>query len=227
MARRGENIYYRKDQRWEGRYIVGRKMDGTPKFKSIYGHSYKEVKKRLIQLKSEYLASRQYGAALVCGNGTLSDWMGYWLDKIEKPYIKETTYQLYRRNIDNHLRPYLGELPLTEISAKHIQKMVDDLRGKLAPSTLHSVCRQLKSIFSQAVKNQLLPTSPYIGIRLPKCWKKQTKVLSTPEQIRLERTAMENGHLEYLLCLYTGLRLGELCALQYKDIDFVSNTLTV
>lgn len=56
MARHGENIYKRKDGRYEGRYVVGRKPDGKTKFGYIFGHSYMEVKARLTQKKAELLA---------------------------------------------------------------------------------------------------------------------------------------------------------------------------
>ena len=107
MARRGENIYFRKDGRWEGRYITGRKMDGKPKFRSVYGTNYSEVKKKLVILKSQQLDAGKH-AVLIYGNGSLSEWMDYWLDVIEKPYVRETTYLLYKRNIETHLKPQLG-----------------------------------------------------------------------------------------------------------------------
>lgn len=227
MARRGENIYHRRDGRWEGRCIIGRKLDGKPKFRSIYGKSYGEVKKQLVMLKSQYMNSGGEQAVLIYGNGRLSDWMEYWLDILEKPYIRPTTYTLYKRNINKHLQPWLGGYSLQELSREHIQQMVDVLRHQLAASTLHGLCRLLKNILSDAVKNRLLTESPYREIRTPKFRQKPPRVLTLAEQAGLERAAVETGGLEYLLCLYTGLRLGELCALQYGDINFASNILYV
>ena len=227
MARKGENIYHRKDGRWEGRYINGRKMDGKPKFKSIYAKTYSEVKKKLVVLKSEQMKGGEKSAVLIYGNGSLDDWMDYWLEIVEKPYIKETTYQLYGRNIEKHLHPWLGALPLRQLSNDDIQKMVNSLREKLAPSTLHGLCRQIKSILSSAVKEHLLLKSPYEEIRLPKFRQRQPRVLAESEQSRLENLTMETGNLKYLLCLYTGLRVGELCALRYEDINFEENILRV
>lgn len=227
MARRGENIYHRRDGRWEGRCIVGRKMDGRPKFHSIYGQSYSEVKKNLVLLKSEHMAQPREQAVLIYGNGSLSDWMDYWLDVIEKPYIRPTTYTLYQRNIHNHLRPHLGRYALQELSREHIQAMVDSLRQTLASSTLHGVCRLLKTILNSALKSRLIAEPPYKELKMPKCRQKQPRVLTRDEQMRLEQAALSSGGLEYLLCLHTGLRLGELCALRYQDIDFVSNVLIV
>ena len=226
MARRGENIYHRKDGRWEGRCIVGRKMDGKPRFRSIYGASYSEVKKNLVLLKSEQL-EHKHRAVLIYGNGSLSDWMDYWLDIVEKPYVQATTYTLYKRNIENHLRPRLGKYMLGDLSSQHIQAMIQALQHSLASSTLHGICRLLKAILSSAWKQGLIAECPYRDIRLPKFRQKQPRVLTTAEQARLEKAAVETDDLEFLLCLYTGLRLGELCALRYEDIDFVSNLLFV
>ena len=227
MARKGENIYHRKDGRWEGRYITGRKMNGKAKFKSVYADTYSETKKKLVVLKSEHMKAGEKPAVRIYGNGSFSDWLDYWLDIVEKPYIKETTYQLYRRNIENHLRPWLGKMPLREIVNNDLQNMVNDLREKLAPSTLHGLCRQVKSILSSAVKEHLIVISPYEEIRLPKFRQKQPRVLAESEQSRLEQLTMETGNLNYLVCLYTGLRVGELCALRYEDINFEENTLSV
>ena len=207
--------------------MTGRKIDGKPIFRSIYAVSYSEVKKKLVFFKSEYMQSAEHSAVLLYGNGSLSDWMDYWLDIIEKPYIKETTYQLYRRNIKKHLRPWLGALPLQQITDDDLQGMVNGLREKLAPSTLHGICRQVRSILSSAVKEHLIARSPYVEIRLPKFRQKKPRVLAEAEQRRLEHLSMETGNLKYLLCLYTGLRVGELCALRYEDINFEENTLMV
>ena len=226
MARRGENIYHRKDGRWEGRCIVGRKMDGKPKFRSIYGTSYSEVKRHLVLLKSEHMQRREQ-AVVIYGNGSFSDWLDYWLDVVEKPFVRSTTYTLYMRNINKHLRPWLGQYPLRELTSGHIQAMVQELQHTLAPSTVHGICRLLKAILDSALKNRLISVSPYQEIRMPKFRQKPPRVLTTAEQTRLEQAAVEAGGLEYLLCLYTGLRLGELCALRYEDIDFTSNLLRV
>lgn len=227
MAKRGENIYHRKDGRWEGRYIIGRTPDGKPKYKSVYAASYGEVKNKLIVLKSFNLP-RLRQPVLVYKNGKLSEWMDYWLDILEKPYIKITTYQLYKRNIEKHLRPLLGDILLADLEKGDIQAAVNILQKNLSSTTLHAVCRQLKSILNAAVKNDLILKSPFNEeIRLPKFKQKKPAVLTEMQQSKLESAATAYENFEYLLCLYTGIRLGELCALKYKDIDFKSCTLYV
>ncbi len=227
MARKGENIYHRKDGRWEGRYIIGRKLNKKPIFHSIYGKSYSEVKKQLVLLKSELMKEEEPSPILIYGSGTLSDWMEYWLEVLEKPYVKETTYQLYKRNIENHLTPALGTAIISKITRQDVQNAVDVLKTSLSSSTLHSVCRLLKSILDSAVKHRLILRSPYEEIRLPKYKQKAPRVLSASEQRQLEREVIQRGDIRYLVFLYTGIRLGEFCALQYQDIDFVNNVLRI
>ena len=227
MARRGENIYHRRDGRWEGRYIVGRKPDGKPRFKSVYGKNYSEVKQRLTVLKAEHIQIGNKNLVLINEEFTMSDWMDFWLNVIEKPYIKETTYQLYKRNINKHLRPILGCIALNKLHKEEIQQTVDFLKEKLSSNTLHGVCRQLKSLLNHAVKNHLLVRSPYEDIRLPKFRKRSPRVLTVEEQRKLEKEVKNGKNLEYLFCLYTGVRLGELCALRYCDIDITRGVLCI
>ena len=122
MARKGENIYFRKDGRWEGRYIKGRGMDGKAKFGSVYGKQYSEVKRKLLQIKADY-----------------------WLETQIRPFVKAGTCAGYRRNIENHILPLLGASPVKSISQEQIQAAVNTLRNRLAPSTLHGICRLLKA----------------------------------------------------------------------------------
>ena len=225
MARRGENIYHRKDGRWEGRCIVGRKPDGKPRFHSVYAKTYSEVKQKLLRMKWETMQEGE--PVLTWGKGTLSDWMDHWLEVLEKPYIKATTYQLYKKKIEKHLRPLLGKHLLAQLQKEQIQAAADQLKGTLSPSTLHGVFRLLKSILSCGVKHHLLARSPYEEIRLPRFHQRRPRVLTVGEQARVERWAMEEGGEEYLLNLYTGLRLGELCALRYRDVDLEAGSLRV
>lgn len=227
MARKGENIYKRKDGRWEGRYMTGRKENGKPRFHSIYGKTYSEVKKELIIIKSSLLTANQREAAIVYGNGCFADWMDYWLEAIERPHIRETTYLLYERDIRKHLKPLLGNIQLRELTREQIQNTADTLQKKLASSTLHGICRLLKSILESAKKNNLIIYNPYMDIRLPRFRSRKPKVLTYDEQIRLERVAVQEDALDCLIGLYTGVRLGELCALRYNKIDFQTGILWI
>ncbi|MEZ3435183.1 MAG: site-specific integrase [Lachnospiraceae bacterium] len=227
MSRKGENIYYRKDGRWEGRYIKGRKPDGRPQFGFIYGKQYGDVKKRLTLIKAELYQDSGITAPAIYGNGSLESWADYWLETHVRPHVRPETYAGYRRNLDNHICAYLGKMRLTDISQRHIQNLANGLRDKMAATTLHGICRILKSLLTSACDEGLIMQNPYRNIRLPKAKNRPPRVLTQVEQKKLETAILYNNEPEYLLCLYMGLRVGELCALRWKDIDFESNILHI
>lgn len=226
MPRKGENIYHRKDGRWEGRYIKGRKPDGTARFGFIYGKQYSEVKKKLIIVKSElYQKSECISATYNCTK--LDDWADYWLEVIIRPRVRAETYAGYRRNLNNHIHPYIGEMNIADIQPEHLQHMADTLAQKLAPSTLHGICRLMKSMFASASEKGLIRCTPYRDIRLPKARYRVPRVLTQTEQKKLEKEIFSKNEPEYLLCLYMGLRVGELCALRWEDVDFENGILHI
>ena len=90
MARKGENIYLRRDGRWEGRYIKGRKQDGKPVFGSVYARQYQEVKRRLVLIKSQLLQNPS--PVLIYRTGQAAEWMDFWLEEVARPNIRESTY---------------------------------------------------------------------------------------------------------------------------------------
>lgn len=225
MARKGENIYLRKDGRWEGRYIKGRRADGKAVFGSIYGKQYCEVKRQLIIIKSKQY--RETAQSPQQDARTFYDWGEHWLEKIIRPHIKTGTYSGYRRNLEKHIYPFLMDIMITEITSEDIQAMVNTLRPTMAPTTLHGVCRLLKSILNSAYEKGIITQNPFQNIWLPKINRKTPRVLTYQEQEKLEQQVIKTGELEYLLCLYTGLRVGELCALRWRDIDLENAVLHV
>ena len=105
MPRKGENISKRKDNRWEGRYIAGRRTDGRAKYRSIYGSSYGEVRARLLPLKTEAMKLPAEGRFF----GTFVEYAGLWFKEKTKS-IKASTRDNYERSLRNHILPALGEL---------------------------------------------------------------------------------------------------------------------
>ena len=225
MARRGENIYFRKDGRWEGRYIKSRDLNGKARFGSVYGKHYQEVKKKLVIIKSELYQSDFI--PVIHGNGSFEDWADYWLEILVSPYVKPETCAGYRRSLNKHIYPALGRMNIHEIEPRHIQDMVLALQKKLAVTTLRGICRLLKSIFNAACEKGVLFHNPYQDIRVPKAGKRPPRVLTCLEQEKLERNALTNNELEYLMCLYTGIRVGELCALRWQDVDLENSILHI
>ena len=146
MAKKGENIYLRKDGRWEGRYIKGRKADGKPIFCSIYGKSYNEVKKQLIIIKST-LYRHEDPKRIWAHSKTMADWLEYWLETLIRPNIKANTYLGYRRSIEKHIFPLMGQQEIRKLTAHTIQMAANTLAERLAPGTLHGVSTKARQTF--------------------------------------------------------------------------------
>lgn len=169
----------------------------------------------------------------------LHEYMDYWLEHQAKPYVKQSTYALYTRIIFRHLGPALGSIPLSEINEQDIrtfmqQKLSEsgrlDGNGALSEKTVREQLSLLNTIFKDASSAGLLVGNPLRNIKRPKVLNNEMRVFSTREQRKIENTVIELGGQHYLgitLCLYSGLRIGELCALRWRNINFERRTITV
>lgn len=221
MSRKGENIYKRKDGRYEGRYIKGYKANRKPCFGYVYGRKYGDVKEKLAEYKAQQAACRLVGGKI--GGGSTGEYMEYWLCSVTKPHIKPSTYSCYRGMLNRHLLPCLGAISLQELTAKQLHALKEVLQNKgLSSNTIADIFNLLASILKQAHKDGCIPVNPCGEIKIPRQRSKNRRGFSREERKRLVEAvshADEETHLEVLLPLYTGLRVGELCALQLQDID--------
>ncbi|MHC5372250.1 tyrosine-type recombinase/integrase [Enterococcus sp. LJL120] len=131
MVRKGENIYKRKDGRWEGRYISARTSSGKIRYSSIYGKKYEDVKKKLIEKKAEpEKISREASPNLKQSYKSYSSWLSFWINNIEITRVKKTTLSIYTRLIEVHISPSLGNYPLKKLSAEMITSFLVELQKK-------------------------------------------------------------------------------------------------
>lgn len=225
MARKGENIYKRKDGRWEGRYIKGRRPDGKTMYGSIYGKKYSDVKARLIPMKSAYAARKN---TTVYYYGTLWDWLVFWLEDI-KPNVKPATYASYRHKLQTYVLPELGNKQLDKLTQEDIQSLVKGMEQRgFADSSINTVYRILNNALHTAAERHYLFINPCNGVVVNKAKKKGVKSLTLSEQKALEKQALqEQSCSPVILGLYTGMRIGEISALRWEDIDFESGILSV
>ena len=225
MARRGENIYKRKDGRWEGRYVKGKRANGATWFGYVYGNRYGEVRERLNRLKIAHAPGEADSPRP--SRKRLSAWLDVWLYERIQPHVRRSTFEGYVRQIERHIKPLLGSLYLHEISEERLRGFSGQLNKKLSQSTARGIQRLLKASLKEAVAAGLLNESPYSRFRMPKAPHRPPRILTQAEQRRLEQAALSIGCIEQILPLYTGLRLGELCALKWSDVDFGARTLRV
>lgn len=227
--RTGENIYKRKDGRWEGRYKDGYKPDGSAKYSSVYGKTYSEAKAKLEERKTAKKAPQRSVNIKLC------DVALEWLEtaKIE---VKESTYALYQRNVERHIIPIVGGLKLSQVTSQRLTAFASDLlshgrcdgKGGLSSNTVQDICTLTGSILEYAKKEY----KANVSLEAPtvKVPEKEMRVLSLDEQQVLENYLFSNLDLTAIGCLlslYVGLRIGELSALKLSDFDFSNGTLRI
>lgn len=227
MSKRGENIYKRKDKRWEGRYHKGRTIDGKIKYGSIYGETYQEVKEKLYPYKIKYQTIMQLQGV---GSIPLTEWVTTWLTEFQTKW-KPATYANYRHKLTKYVVARIGDQPLNKLTQGDIQQLVEQLQAHpLSPSTIEVIIRILSNCLSHAVHKELLRNNPCQQVQLPRKTQEKVRALTRKEQKSLEREAKKTSTkqgLPVLLALQTGMRIGEIAALQWKDIDFDSKLIHV
>lgn len=165
------------------------------------------------------------------------DWIWEWL-LFKKDYIKESTYANYSNIITNHIVPELGNYLLNKLNNKIIQNFLLDKSkngrldntGGLSSKTIRDITAIIKSSLKSAIKENLIPNLSLDFIYPKITQKDKIYTLSKHSQESLTNYILENQSIKtlgILLTLYSGIRIGELCALQWKDIDFKNNILHI
>lgn len=159
------------------------------------------------------------------------DWLNEWVTYYVKPATKEIACKKYRKQIENHIAPKLGEYELEELSAPVLQRFTVELSDSgLAANTVNGIISVLKSSLKRAVILGYTNVQCTDTIVRPKAKEKQVESFTKDEQRKIERYIVESKKEKLfgiLLCLYTGLRIGELLALVWQDIDFIKGIITV
>lgn len=234
MARKGENIYKRKDKRWEGRYIKGHDLSGKARFGYVYGKTYLEVKKALIERKAD---SRDTLLNIKSGEkATLALYCEEWLT-ISRNRVKPSTYVKYRNIILHYIIPHIGPRYPQELTTLLMEQYVALLLREgsarsdkgLSPKTVHDTLCVLRAVIAY-IRKQPDSQLPEFEIVPPRCQKRQIRVLTMAEQerlIRYLRKGTDDCKFGVLLALLTGMRIGEVCALQWRDISLPDRVIHV
>lgn len=227
MARKGENIYKRKDGRWEARYVKGHELSGKIKYGSCYGKTYKEAKEKAARCKAAIINSAPLPAAN--NRRRFAFFCEEWI-QLEKGKVKESTYVKYDSVMTKHILPKLGGCFPLGINTMLVEQFKQELLGEgLSAKTVRDILTVLRSVLKYTAK-QFPGAFPTVEISYPKEPKKEVRVLSQEEQRRFVsylETDMDECKLGILLALLTGLRIGELCALRWENISLRERTLRV
>ena len=142
MPRKGENIYKRKDGRWEGRILVGHDDSGKAVYRSVYPHTYRDVRDKM--KTAPHTVTRPSTDVTVYG----------YIDKYlesPKPTLKLGTVKIYERYMQSYIKPQLENVRLDRLTTEHLQTFVNSL-SLLAPSTIKSIFSFVREGLKQAYK---------------------------------------------------------------------------
>ena len=165
-------------------------------------------------------------------------WFEEWLTHYIKPSSKQRTFEQYSRAAQIHILPYLGDIELTDLTPFVLQKFITGLTengnkrtGKgLSPNFVKTILSIVQNSLKTAHLVGYLPEYSANKIKRPKPKEKQVECFSAWEQKKIEEAALSTRKDKYrgiIICLYTGLRIGELLALTWNDIDFEKSILSV
>lgn len=215
----GHGIIQKKNGRYEARYV-----DRFGKRVSISGRDLKDVKKRYNE--AIYENDKQIN---VKGNITLDEWYKKWMNVYKFDIVRENTKRHYNTVYYKHISPYLGNFQLGSITQYQIKKIIKDLKNYgYQYETCNKVRVLLVDIFNKAMINEYVRKNPAKGISLKRNEEVDRRVLSQEEQTIFfdccKGTFYDNL---FVVAVSTGMRIGEIAALRWSDIDWNDNVIHV
>ena len=226
MANR-ENVFLRKDGRFEARYRKGRDNNGKLIYGFCYGKTYEEAREKAQRLQEGpgTLRSPERQTEL-----TFACYCNSWLIS-NRRRLKESSSAKYLADIKNHILPFFGEKLLWEITSEEMDLFIQLLlyEKSLSSKTVRNILALFHSIFIYAGRRsgQKLPE---LEIIYPRQQKKAIRILNEGEEERLMQflaAKMDLCKFGVYLALRTGLRIGEVCALRWHDISLEAHTISI
>ena len=228
MARKGENIYKRKDGRWEARYIKSHDLSGKSQYGYCYGKTYREAKEKAMAARLSLLnhaptqPKRDKRRFFVF----CDEWLA-----LQRSEVRGSTYVKYCTILEKHIKPRLGNcypLALSTQTVEDFKWALLDADG-LSPKTVKDVMVVLRSVVGYTAK-QFPGSFPSLEFHYPKPDKKEMSVLTVAEQRKLTSyllADLDDCKRGVLLALLTGMRLGELCVLKWENVSLTERTIRV
>ena len=213
--------------------ICGHQANGRTKYKYLYGQIYDEVRRRKYEMTARNLLSQ---TTIDNKKRTMAELLEEWLNTIQN-HVKESTMAKYQYYVRKHIIPEMGHILLSNLSSDDIEQFKNqkltagrrDKKGGLSPKTVTNMLSVLKLALAYGEEKKYL-FAGQIKIRNPRQNKPHINILTVEEQrILLEHVLNQEdtAYLGIVIALYTSLRIGEICALRWEDIDLVHDTLHV
>ena len=231
MSRKGDNVYLRKDTgKWTAKFRKGRKQDG----RIIYGYVSDATREGAIRKKDEAEKAFRLESGIARDPLLLKEIADRWLQDLTERGRKESTISSYRYDISSHIEPAFGDRLVTEIGEDELRDFFQEKLEKYAVSTVKQVRTVLNMLFRYAEKENALKLVDFDRIPIGGGTFIEARAMSRAERETLVRYLVKkypddpsNFMIAVMLMLYTGIRVGELCAVRWKDIDLAKGILKI
>ena len=214
-----KGITKRKDGRYMARFQYGGENY------TLYGSDPDKLLVQIEDLKYEV----RHGIYEKEQNITVDSWFSTWMEEYKRHQVKPTTYDLYERTYTGHIKPYIQKKKLRDIRPEHIQRILNAESKVVKRQTLTRIHVILNGLFRQAYKNGIIQKNPVERSTLPKLREDaERRVMTREEQALFMRYAKQTYYGDiFEVALSTGMRKGELLALEWSDIDFNNRMIHV
>ena len=236
MARaNGEGtIYKRNDGVWLGQITIGTDpQTGKQRRKTFSGKTRDKVSAKMLEARHDLMKGNYQEPSKI----NVGEWLDEWIEG-RKHSIAYSTYRNYKGMIKNHLKPTVGNIKISKLTARKVQKVVREKlengntkgKGGLSTRTVKYIYQTLHAALGQAVKERIISINICEAVEIPS--KQQEKKLHTWNKKEIKKfldTALKEGRFYevYFLALNTGMRKGELLGLKWEDVNLEKRKLTV
>lgn len=225
------SIYQERDGRWVGAVRM-KQDDGTRIRKKVYGKSRTEVSKKLVELTGRMSIVKNSNLT----NKTFGELFKEWLLIFKQSAVAPRTFEGNFRNYNIHIKPYVGKMKIEDITTPVVQQVINELLAKgLSTNTVKKVKFLFNQFFEYAVDCEWVLTNPTLRVKIRsrdiKLTDSENEYKAIKPEMRMKFvSALNNNSFLKPLCMtamFAGLRIGEILALRWENIDFENNTISV
>ncbi|MDR1131222.1 MAG: site-specific integrase [Oscillospiraceae bacterium] len=227
------SIFKRNDGRWSGAVFLGYNELGKPIRKYYYGATRQEVAEKISGAVHQVLTGTMPAKSRAVSLQQLID---EYLWTFKKPSVSDVTFEWYLNMARTHISPALGELRLTDVTAAHIQNLINAMHAAgLSCKLVKETRGLLNQVFIHALDVDAVTKNPVSKTKLPKAsrlkaeQKEDAKVIPVTDRARILAAAEGDLRMKTALTvlMFTGMRIGEFLALTWGNVDFKNGVITI